>query len=112
MLQADLFCPVVKNRFTKPHKLGRRSRVTIIWWAVPVPLVSIEVGDLVLDHLTPAHCRDLARNILEAAAKAEAYPNSPAEIRPADSTARGDQGLQVSDQALAEQQRQTVEVAE
>jgi hypothetical protein len=102
MLQADLFCRVVENRFTKPHELGRRSHVRIIWWAKPLPAVDIEMGNLAMEGLTPAQCRDLARNILEAAAKAEAYPGSPTEIRPADSTARGDQGLQVSEQALAE----------
>jgi hypothetical protein len=102
MLQADLFCRVVENRFTKPHELGRRSHVRIIWWAKPLPAVDIEMGNLAMEGLTPAQCRDLARNILDAAAKAEAYPGSPTEIRPADSTARGDQGLQVSEQALAE----------
>jgi hypothetical protein len=74
MLHADLFYKVEKNRFTGPEELGEQSRVRVIWWANPRS-VGLHIGDLIMS-LSPAQARDLARNLQEASAKAQAYPEA------------------------------------
>lgn len=83
MLQADLFYPVYKNSRSLPRELGDTSKVSVLWFAAPTPSVYIEVGSLAIGALTPAVCRDLAQQILEAADKAEkaAQPKANVMIR-------------------------------